>query len=151
MSGVTMSLTIAATTAPNAAPMTTATARSTRLPRRMNSRKSLITRGCLAPGADGAPLHHARREATAERPATAVGEAEARLHLVRAGRVLSHLPEPQLRAPEHLERAVGSDRPPRQVDEPLPGAAVHVRAEEVGPAVAPRPNVDLELEQRLGR
>ena len=41
MSGVTMSLTNAAMTAVNAVPMTTATARSTRLPRRMNARKSL--------------------------------------------------------------------------------------------------------------
>src|SRR2546430_14769092 len=41
MSGVRRSLTSAVTTAPNAAPMTTATARSTTLPRRMNSLKPL--------------------------------------------------------------------------------------------------------------
>ena len=40
MSGVMRSLTRASTTALKAAPMTTATARSTRLPRRMNSRNS---------------------------------------------------------------------------------------------------------------
>ena len=44
ISGVTMSATNDATTAPKAAPMTTATARSTTLPRRMNSRNSLIMR-----------------------------------------------------------------------------------------------------------
>ena len=44
ISGVTRSATNAATTAPNAAPMTTATARSTTLPRRMNSRNSLSMR-----------------------------------------------------------------------------------------------------------
>ena len=41
MSGVRMSATKAVTTAPNAAPMTTATARSTTLPRRMKSLEAL--------------------------------------------------------------------------------------------------------------
>src|SRR4051812_4794843 len=41
ISGVTTSATKAVTTAPNAAPMTTATARSTTLPRRTNSRNCL--------------------------------------------------------------------------------------------------------------
>src|SRR3954466_14407917 len=51
--GVIRSATIADTTAPNAAPITTATARSTRLPRRMNWRKSFSTRRCLARRPDG--------------------------------------------------------------------------------------------------
>src|SRR5689334_14402262 len=47
MIGVRMSATNAVTTAPNAAPITTATARSTTLPRMMNSRKPLSTRPLL--------------------------------------------------------------------------------------------------------
>src|SRR3954470_22376765 len=63
MSGVTMSLTRALTTAVNAAPTTTATARSTRFPRRMNCRNSLsmgriIT---LAPDGSVALLRRHRR------------------------------------------------------------------------------------------
>ena len=50
ISGVTSRRRTAATTAPKAAPMTTATARSTTLPRRMNSRNSLI----MPCGSDGA-------------------------------------------------------------------------------------------------
>jgi len=42
MSGVSRSLTSAVTTAPNAAPITTATARSSTLPRRMNCLKPFI-------------------------------------------------------------------------------------------------------------
>src|SRR3954449_10801271 len=53
ISGVIRSATIAETTAPNDAPITTATARSTRLPRRMNWRKSFSTGRCLPARPDG--------------------------------------------------------------------------------------------------
>src|SRR3954452_3716140 len=53
MSGVTMSLTRAFTTAVNAAPTTTATARSTRFPRRMNCRNSLSMGRIITLAPDG--------------------------------------------------------------------------------------------------
>src|SRR5258705_4198348 len=56
ISGVMMSLTSAATTAPNATPMTTAMARSTRLPRRRNCRNSLS----MAPTLPSAPVASGR-------------------------------------------------------------------------------------------
>src|SRR4051812_41108885 len=140
------SATIAATTAPNAAPITTATARSTRLPRRMNWRKSFNTRGCLARRPDGPPLHHAGREAAAQRAAARVGEPQPALRLVGRGDFLPHGRQPQLRAPEHLERSLLAQGAPGQVDEPLARSAVHIRPEEVGAAVAPAPDIDVELE-----
>src|SRR6478736_9919529 len=57
MSGLMMLETIALTTAVNAAPMTTATARSMTFPRRMNSLKPLITgTPWVSSRADGAPV-----------------------------------------------------------------------------------------------
>src|SRR3954464_5150701 len=58
ISGVTKDATNAVTTAPNAAPITTATASSTTLPRRMKSRNSLSMRVILAPAMDAAPALH---------------------------------------------------------------------------------------------
>src|SRR3954469_16412422 len=52
ISGVTKRATKAVTTAPNAAPMTTATARSMTLPRRMKSRNSLIIMLAVSMAAD---------------------------------------------------------------------------------------------------
>src|SRR6478672_11971681 len=68
ISGVTMSATSALMTAPNAAPITTATARSTRLPRRMKSRNSvtrllLFCMGVLS-GRDGSIIRTASRTIT---------------------------------------------------------------------------------------
>src|SRR3954454_15774751 len=55
ISGVTNEATKAVTRAPNAAPMTTATASSTTLPRRTKSRNSLSMRVILAAAMDAAP------------------------------------------------------------------------------------------------
>src|SRR3954451_2404251 len=58
ISGVTNDATNAVTTAPNAAPITTATASSTTLPRRTKSRNSLSMGVILAPSMDASPPLH---------------------------------------------------------------------------------------------
>src|SRR5690349_1736226 len=78
MIGVIRSLTSALTTAVNAAPMTTATARSTRLPRRMNCRNSLSMNGIVTLAPDGSvPVLRGHRGIGAERAARPTCDAAA--------------------------------------------------------------------------
>src|SRR3954451_18798972 len=64
MIGVTMSFTIALTTAANAAPMTTATARSTRFPRRMNCLNSLSMTANSTSAVSSPPMATAEQKPT---------------------------------------------------------------------------------------
>src|SRR3954454_13156140 len=78
MSGVTMSLTRALTTAVKAAPTTTATARSTRFPRRMNCRNSLSMGRIITLAPDGSvALLRGHGRLGAVGPARAAGGAAA--------------------------------------------------------------------------
>ena len=90
MIGVRRSLTRALTTAVNAAPMTTATARSTTLPRRMKSRNSL-----RAPGVRGMARSYRRSGRRGTRAAVPSTPAHGPLALLRR------------------YRRLGADRPPR--------------------------------------
>src|SRR4051794_18883451 len=74
MSGVMKSATKAVTTAPNAAPMTTPTARSTTLPRSMNSLKSLSIGALLCSAELGHELVHV--EVVTPRRDLSVGDLE---------------------------------------------------------------------------
>src|SRR4051794_29230992 len=99
ISGVTMSLTSALTTAVNAVPMTTATARSTRFPRRTKARNSRSIGPTLRSRADG-PDAVLRRHGRlgADRAARAAGDSPAPRRRPAAVRLRGGHPAP---APSH--------------------------------------------------
>ena len=120
MTGVRRSLTRALTTAVNAAPMTTATARSTTLPRRMKSRNSLRVAGRPRHGREAIERSGRRRERRA--PAVPSTPAHGPLALLRR------------------HRRLGADRPPRPArDAAAPRrrpAALRLRRGHPAPAAA---------------
>src|SRR4051794_32698041 len=131
-----MSFTSALTTAVNAVPITTATARSTRLPRTMKARKSRSIGPTLRSRADGpvAVLRRHRRLG-ADRTARAPGRADAPRRRPSALRLRRGNPTPAAadrRAARHRGRLPHA--PPRR---PLARAAGH--AEVLRPARPRRP------------
>src|SRR3954452_18172801 len=135
MIGVMRSATMALTTAVKAAPMTTATARSTRLPRKMNCRNSLSTGPIVTLGQDG-PFAVLRRDRGlgAERAARAARDAAAPRRRRRAVRLRGgHA------APAGAQRRPG--RPQPRVPHALPrrSLARAARHAQVLRAARPRP------------